>query len=96
MRVDQIALAALLPLAAQAANIVLGNDDGWAEANQRTIFKVLTDAGNNVVQGAPAENQSGRSTLAPSLFGRIPFPYFLFKLYPSKFSSQLHTAFFWC
>jgi len=48
-----------LPLTAQAANIVLSNDDGWAEINIRTLFNVLTKAGENVVLCAPAVNKSG-------------------------------------
>lgn len=44
---------------ARAANIVLSNDDGWAEINIRTLFKLLTAAGENVVLSAPAENESG-------------------------------------
>lgn len=51
-------IAAALPLA-QGIRIVQGNDDGWAEANLRTFFNVLTAAGNQVVLSAPAENQSG-------------------------------------
>jgi hypothetical protein len=43
-------ILALLPLAAQAVNIISSNDDGWAEVNIRAIF---------VVVSAPAENQSG-------------------------------------
>lgn len=50
---------ALLPLATHAANIVLGNDDGWAEINVRTFYNSLTSAGNSVILAAPAENESG-------------------------------------
>ncbi|TKX24131.1 acid phosphatase-like protein 1 [Elsinoe australis] len=53
------ALIAALPLAANAANLVLSNDDGWAEKNTRTFYNALTAAGENVVLSAPAENQSG-------------------------------------
>ncbi|KAL2826321.1 survival protein sure-like phosphatase/nucleotidase [Aspergillus cavernicola] len=49
---------ALLPLA-QAINIISSNDDGWAEANIRSIFNALSSAGHSVVLSAPAENQSG-------------------------------------
>ena len=49
----------LLPLAAQAVNIVSSNDDGWAEKNIRTLYDSLTAAGHEVVISAPAENQSG-------------------------------------
>ncbi|KAL4778653.1 survival protein sure-like phosphatase/nucleotidase [Aspergillus varians] len=50
---------ALLPLASQAVNIVATNDDGWAEANIRSLYNALTSAGHSVVLSAPAENQSG-------------------------------------
>ena len=54
----------VLPLVTQAANIVLSNDDGWAEINIRTLFDVLTDAGENVVLSAPALNKSGTGMFA--------------------------------
>lgn len=50
---------ALLPLAARAANIVLSNDDGWAEKNIRVFYDTLVAAGENVLISAPAENESG-------------------------------------
>ncbi|KAF2228161.1 survival protein sure-like phosphatase/nucleotidase [Elsinoe ampelina] len=53
------AVLAALPLAANAANLVLSNDDGWAEKNIRTFYSALTAAGENVVLSGPAENQSG-------------------------------------
>jgi hypothetical protein len=42
-------------------NIILSNDDGWAELNIRTFFDALTGAPNhfNVVMSAPSENKSG-------------------------------------
>ncbi|KAF7183816.1 hypothetical protein CNMCM7691_004238 [Aspergillus felis] len=49
----------LLPLTAQAINIVSSNDDGWAEINIRQFYQALTAAGHSVVVSAPAENQSG-------------------------------------
>lgn len=49
----------LLPLAAQAVNIVASNDDGWAVKNIRTLSDSLTAAGHQVVIAGPAENQSG-------------------------------------
>ncbi|GAM84525.1 hypothetical protein ANO11243_025210 [Dothideomycetidae sp. 11243] len=65
MRVSA-AIAAALPLAANAANLVLSNDDGWAEINIRTFYDALGAAGENVVLSAPAENESGTgSTQAP-------------------------------
>lgn len=56
MRFD---ILALLPLAAQAVNIISSNDDGWAEVNIRAMFESLGGAGHSVVVSAPAENQSG-------------------------------------
>lgn len=46
-------------VAARAANIVMSNDDGWAEINIRTFYSTLTGAGNSAFISAPAENQSG-------------------------------------
>ncbi|KAI4241997.1 MAG: hypothetical protein L6R40_004224 [Gallowayella cf. fulva] len=50
---------AVLPLLAQSTNIVLSNDDGWAEINIRVFYDRLTRAGNSVVLSAPADNKSG-------------------------------------
>ncbi|KAG6362659.1 hypothetical protein INS49_007751 [Diaporthe citri] len=56
----QIPLSVLLaPLAAQAVNIVLSNDDGWAEKNIRVFYDTLTSAGESVIISAPADNRSG-------------------------------------
>lgn len=52
-------LAALLPASVSAVNILLTNDDGWAEINVRALYNVLTAAGDSVVLAAPAENESG-------------------------------------
>jgi len=46
-----------------AARLVQSNDDGWAEKNIRVLNEALIAAGNDVVLSAPAENQSGRSSL---------------------------------
>ncbi|GAB7353703.1 hypothetical protein MBLNU459_g4106t1 [Dothideomycetes sp. NU459] len=51
--------ALALPLAANAANIISSNDDGWAEINIRTLYNSLTAAGDSVIISSPAENQSG-------------------------------------
>ncbi|KAK5075765.1 hypothetical protein LTR70_009985 [Exophiala xenobiotica] len=51
--------AALLPLGILAANVVLTNDDGWAEINVRMFYDALTNAGESVVLSSPAENKSG-------------------------------------
>lgn len=65
MRFTSIALLALP--AVQAANIVLSNDDGWAESNIRTFYNSLVAAGDSVVLSAPAENESGTGTINPRL-----------------------------
>ncbi|KAI9713619.1 MAG: hypothetical protein M1820_001002 [Bogoriella megaspora] len=53
----------LLPATAQAVNVVLGNDDGWAEINIRQFYDALTSASNSVVLSAPADNESGTGSL---------------------------------
>jgi 5'/3'-nucleotidase SurE len=53
----------LYPVLASAANILLSNDDGWAELNIRTFYNALTSAGNSVVISAPADNRSGTGEL---------------------------------
>lgn len=60
--------SALLPLTARATNVVLSNDDGWAEINIRTFYNTLTAAGDSVVLSAPAENESGTGLQLPYLF----------------------------
>lgn len=52
-----------LPLTTRATNIVLSNDDGWAELNIRAFYNSLTAAGDSVVLSAPAENESGTGML---------------------------------
>ncbi|KAM0720888.1 hypothetical protein Q7P37_003173 [Cladosporium fusiforme] len=47
------------PLLARAFNVVISNDDGWAEQNVRTFYNTLTSAGFSTVLSSPAENQSG-------------------------------------
>lgn len=63
-----IAALQALQLSARAANIVLSNDDGWAEINIRTLFNVLEAAGENVLLSAPTENESGTGTLDFGIF----------------------------
>ncbi|KAL8916138.1 MAG: hypothetical protein Q9172_006435 [Xanthocarpia lactea] len=58
MRLSLLALS-VLPLLTQSTNIVLSNDDGWAELNVRVFYDLLTRANNSVVLSAPAENKSG-------------------------------------
>jgi len=52
-------LASHLLGAASGLNIVLSNDDGWAEVNIRVFYNALTKAGNSVVLSAPAVDRSG-------------------------------------
>ncbi|KZT05247.1 survival protein sure-like phosphatase/nucleotidase [Laetiporus sulphureus 93-53] len=54
-----IAIALSSAFIAHAQNIVLTNDDGWADAQIRAQYTDLTDAGFDVVLSAPAENESG-------------------------------------
>ena len=60
----------LLPLSTQCTNVVLSNDDGWAEINIRSFYNSLTAAGDSVVLSAPAENESGTGTDLCSLWLR--------------------------
>jgi len=46
-------------LLVSATNIVLANDDGWAEINIRRFYDALTSAGDSVILSAPADNRSG-------------------------------------
>ncbi|KAB5596077.1 hypothetical protein CTheo_349 [Ceratobasidium theobromae] len=39
--------------------VLVGNDDGWAEANVRAFYQTLNAAGYKVVLSAPVQNQSG-------------------------------------
>ena len=68
-------LAALLPLITTATNVVLSNDDGWAEINIRAFYNALTAAGDSVLLSAPAENESGtgiyKKFLLPSFLSFI-------------------------
>lgn len=52
-------LLLLLPIAAHAINVVISNDDGWAEINIRKFYYSLTNAGFDSIISAPAENESG-------------------------------------
>jgi hypothetical protein len=60
MRSSFLLTAFLTSTTALANNIVLVNDDGWAEINIRTLYDALTAAGESVLLSAPALNQSGR------------------------------------
>lgn len=48
-----------MPLTAQCTNVVLSNDDGWAEINIRSFYNSLTAARDSVVLSAPAQDKSG-------------------------------------
>jgi 5'/3'-nucleotidase SurE len=48
-----------LPTLSSPANIILSNDDGWAELNIRLFYSALTALNNSVVISAPADNESG-------------------------------------
>lgn len=61
---------ALLPLTVKATNVVLSNDDGWAEINIRTFYNALTAAGDSVVLSAPSENESGTGRQWPHDWSR--------------------------
>lgn len=52
----------LLPAVATAVNILISNDDGWAELNIRQLYQALDDKGFSSIISAPAENQSGRGS----------------------------------
>ncbi|TBU31194.1 sure-like protein [Dichomitus squalens] len=54
----------LLSAYAAATNIVISNDDGWATAQIRQQYDVLTGAGHSVILSAPALNQSGKGSLS--------------------------------
>ncbi|MCJ1447143.1 MAG: hypothetical protein MMC23_007652 [Stictis urceolatum] len=58
------ALAATLALAAlpgaSPLRILLGNDDGWAEANIREFYRLLKRSGHDVVLVAPVVDNSGQ------------------------------------
>jgi hypothetical protein len=52
-----------LSLVVNAVNVVQSNDDGWAVKNIRVFYNRLIAAGFQSVISAPAENQSGTSSL---------------------------------
>lgn len=55
----QSAVAAPVVVSRAPLKVLIGNDDGWAEANVRAFYQTLNAAGYNVVLSAPVENQSG-------------------------------------
>ncbi|KAF2762561.1 acid phosphatase precursor [Pseudovirgaria hyperparasitica] len=52
--------ALVLSQASSAAKIILGNDDGWASANIRETYRLLKEAGNDVIMVAPVVDNSGQ------------------------------------
>lgn len=56
------ALTAALGLASSsdALKILMGNDDGFGSGNLRELYKLLVDAGHDVLIVAPAQQQSGK------------------------------------
>ncbi|KAI1254633.1 hypothetical protein MGN70_003646 [Eutypa lata] len=65
-----------------ALNIILNNDDGFGAANIREFYRVLKEAGHNVLMVAPVTNNSGqggravftteRNLTTDSQYGLIP------------------------
>ncbi|KZM28017.1 5'-nucleotidase [Ascochyta rabiei] len=55
-------LTAALGLASSsdALKILMGNDDGFGSGNLRELYKLLVDAGHEVLVVAPAQQQSGK------------------------------------
>lgn len=70
MRYTALAIG-LLPLLVKGTNIVLSNDDGWAEINIRAFYNALASGGDSVVISAPAENESGTGTPNMSQHGQV-------------------------
>jgi len=76
-----LSVAALLSSTAQALDIVLSNDDGWAELNIRELYNALTAENHSVVISAPAYDNSGKGSKdkpptylrAPGEFNSLPF-----------------------
>ena len=51
-------LGCSVALADKTLNIVLSNDDGWAEKNIRYLYDTLKWDGHNVIISAPATDRS--------------------------------------
>ncbi|CAH7668475.1 survival protein sure-like phosphatase/nucleotidase [Phakopsora pachyrhizi] len=50
--------------AKQKLKILQGNDDGWAEANIRALYKTITKLGHQSIISSPTENKSGTGKLS--------------------------------
>ncbi|EIN14711.1 5'/3'-nucleotidase sure family protein [Punctularia strigosozonata HHB-11173 SS5] len=78
--VGNVELGNASPLRRASTPILLGNDDGWAEANIRAFYQVLKQAGYNPLISSPTENRSGfgslsttpKSLTSPGEFDSIP------------------------
>lgn len=56
----------IFPLAVNAVNIVLSNDDGWADSNIRVLYRTLKASGHGILLSAPSIDQSGTgSSMSP-------------------------------
>ena len=81
LRAAAVAAIALTP-AVSALNILMNNDDGFGAANIRELYRLLVDAGHDVIMVAPATQQSaqgGRSSFtdygtlqAPTQYNIVP------------------------
>lgn len=63
-------LLVVAPRPSEAVNIVLSNDDGWAEKNIRVLYEALTTTADGkaddpfqILISAPADNKSGTGSL---------------------------------
>ncbi|KAK2038724.1 5'/3'-nucleotidase sure [Colletotrichum somersetense] len=63
MRADTALALLAQALAVQGIRIVQSNDDGWAELYTRSFNDALKASNHSVLLSAPAENESGRSSL---------------------------------
>jgi len=63
MRPSTAILPVLAAGSARGIRILQSNDDGWAESYLREMHSTLIAAGHDALISAPAENQSGKSSL---------------------------------
>ncbi|KAF2019881.1 sure-like protein [Aaosphaeria arxii CBS 175.79] len=80
--VSGLVAALSLACASNAARILLNNDDGFGSGNTRELYRLLKEAGHEVVIVAPATQQSGQGGLteftteanltAPSQYDIVP------------------------
>ncbi|POW06086.1 hypothetical protein PSHT_10509 [Puccinia striiformis] len=48
----------------KSLNILQGNDDGWAECNIRTLYRILKERGHQTMISAPVRNKSGTGSMS--------------------------------